>query len=333
MSLSNLAILYDRYKRNINYLRISITDRCNLRCTYCNPYNLVPKLPHDDILSYEELLRLVQVAVGLGISKIRVTGGEPLVRLDVYHFLKEIVAIKAIKDVSLTTNGVLLKDNIDKIKQAGVKRINISLDSLQRRNFEKITRRDLFNRVWEGIEAAHQEGFNPIKLNVVALRGVNDHEFEDIARLSFQYPFHIRFIEYMPMSDAMPGPSLQILTPEIKKRLAKIGELIPVARRFNDGPAQRFRFEGAVGEVGFVSAISKHFCHQCNRLRLTASGALRACLLSDRQTDIKRPLRAGCSDDELARIFLQAIDQKPTGHKIAQNQGRSLTGKMYAIGG
>jgi len=331
--LSDLTVLYDRFKRNINYLRISITDRCNLRCTYCNPDNLVPKLTHDDILSYEELLRLIHVAVRLGISKIRVTGGEPLIRRDVYPFLKEIVAIEGIKDVSLTTNGVLLKKNIRKIKQAGIKRINISLDSLDRCNFEKITRRDMFTRVWEGIEAAHHEGFDPIKLNVVAIRGQNDHEFLDIARLSFDYPFHIRFIEYMPMSDATLSKSRQILTPEIKKRLQKIGKLIPVPHRVNDGPARRYRFEGAMGEIGFVSAISSHFCHECNRLRLTASGALRACLLSDRQVDIKGPLRSGCSDDELARIYMQAIYLKPTGHKITEEPERSVNGKMFAIGG
>ena len=331
--MSDLTLLYDRFNRNINYLRISITDRCNLRCTYCNPHNLDPKLTHNGILSYEELLRLVRVAVRLGISKIRVTGGEPLVRRGVYHFLKEIVAIEGIKDVSLTTNGVLLKKNIGKIKRAGIKRINVSLDSLDRRNFAKITRRDLFMQVWEGIESARSEGFDPIKLNIVAIRGQNDHEFQDIARLSFDYPFHIRFIEYMPMGDATLNKSRQILTPEIKQRLQKIGNLIPVPHLTNDGPARRYRFEGAIGEIGFISAISNHFCHECNRLRLTASGALRACLLSDRQTDIKGPLRSGCSDLELARIFMHAIHLKPTGHKILENQGRPLNGKMFAIGG
>jgi len=278
-------------------------------------------------------LRLIHVAVRLGISKIRITGGEPLVRRNVYHFLKKIVEIEGIKDVSLTTNGVLLKKNILKIKQAGIKRINVSLDSLDRRNFEKITRRDLFMQVWEGIETARSEGFDPIKLNVVAIRGQNDHEFQDIARLSFDYPFHIRFIEYMPMGDATFNKSRQILTPEIKKRLEKIGKMIPVPHLINDGPARRYRFEGAIGEIGFISAISNHFCHECNRLRLTASGALRACLLSDIQTDIKGPLRSGCSDLELARIFMHAIYLKPTGHKITENHGRPVNGKMFAIGG
>ncbi|MDM8553241.1 GTP 3',8-cyclase MoaA [Desulfococcaceae bacterium HSG7] len=331
--MSNLTLLNDRFNRNINYLRISITDRCNLQCTYCNPHNLVPKLTHEGILSYEELLRIIRVAVRLGISKIRVTGGEPLVRKGVYHFLKEIVAIEGIKDVSLTTNGVLLKDNIKKIKQAGIKRINVSLDSLNRQNFEKITRRDLFSQVWEGIEAARSEGFDPIKLNVVAIRGQNDHEFQDIARLSFDYPFHIRFIEYMPMGDAAFNKLHQILTPEIKKRLRNIGKLIRIPNLINDGPARRYRFKGAIGEIGFISAISRHFCHDCNRLRLTASGALRACLLSDRQTDIKGPLRSGCSDLELARIFMHAIYLKPTGHRIAKDHDRPVNGKMFAIGG
>jgi len=331
--LSNLTLLNDRFNRNINYLRISITDRCNLQCTYCNPHNLVPKLTHEGILSYEELLRIIRVAVRLGISKIRITGGEPLVRKGVYHFLKEIVAIEGIKDVSLTTNGVLLKDNIRKIKQAGIKRINVSLDSLNRRNFEKITRRDLFSQVWEGIESARSEGLEPIKLNVVAIRGQNDHEFQDIARLSFDYPFHIRFIEYMPVGDATFNKSHQILTPEIKKRLRNIGKLIRIPNLINDGPARRYRFKGAIGEIGFISAISRHFCHDCNRLRLTASGALRACLLSDRQTDIKGPLRSGCSDLELARVFMHAIYLKPTGHHITKDHDHPVNGKMFAIGG
>ncbi len=331
--MSDLPLLNDRFNRNINYLRISITDRCNLQCTYCNPHNSVPKLTHDDILSYEELLRLIRVAVRLGISKIRVTGGEPLIRRGVYHFLKEIVAIEGIKDVSLTTNGVRLKKNIRKIKRAGIKRINVSLDSLDRRNFEQITGRDLFSQVWEGIESARSDGFAPIKLNIVALRGQNDHEFQDIARLSFDYPFHIRFIEYMPMGDANLNKAHQILTPEIKKRLQKIGKLFPIPNLINDGPARRYRFEGAIGEIGFISAISSHFCHQCNRLRLTASGALRACLLSDRQIDIKGPMRSGCSDNELAHLLMHAIYFKPTGHKIAEDQSVPVNSKMFAIGG
>ena len=210
--------LIDRYCRHLNYLRISITDRCNLRCIYCVPRDLMQKLPHKEILSYEEILRIVKIGVRLGISKVRITGGEPLVRKGVYDFLEELTEIDELVDVSLTTNGVLLKDNIEKIKSAGIKRINISLDSLTRQKYKKITGNDYFDQVWEGIELAHKTGFDPIKLNVVALYGLNDNELTDFANLSFSYPFHIRFIEYMPIGTVGIKIDRRLLTLEIKNR-------------------------------------------------------------------------------------------------------------------
>jgi cyclic pyranopterin phosphate synthase len=325
--------LIDPCNRYLNYLRISITDRCNLKCIYCVPRDMVPRLPHDDILTYEEILKLVGVGVKLGISKIRVTGGEPLVRKGVYGFLAELSRLKELTDLSLTTNAVALKDNIKKIESAGIKRINISLDTLNPAKFAKITGLDLFDQVWQGIEGALEAGFHPIKINVVALNGVNDDELLDMARLSFDYPFHIRFIEYMPIGQSQMGNGPLLLAPEIKKRISVLGNLLPVRNSADDGPAQRYRFNGARGEVGFIHALSHHFCDRCNRLRLTAQGQLRPCLLSDHHEDVRGPLRSGCSDDQLAEIFFRAVRHKPSDHNLAVQNPTRVCGQMHSIGG
>jgi GTP 3',8-cyclase len=326
--------LIDPCNRILNYLRISITDRCNLKCQYCSPRHLIPKLSHEDILSYEEILRLVRIAVQLGISKVRITGGEPLIRKGVHEFIQELHKVDGICDVSLTTNGVLLKDNLDALIAAGLHRINISLDTLDPETFMKITGVDAFDQVWEGIQKAYQAGLSPIKINTVALRNFNDKELEDIARLSLTYPFHFRFIEYMPIGMSEQETSDSLYTPEIKQRLTdKIGELIPVEHQITDGPAERFRFEGAPGEVGFISAMSHHFCHTCNRLRLTASGQLRSCLLSDHQEDLKTPLRGGASDEALSGIFLKAARMKGVQHGLTADMPVRVSGQMSSIGG
>ena len=325
--------LIDPCNRKLNYLRISITDRCNLRCIYCVPHGFIPKLPHKEILSYEEILHIVRISVGLGISKVRITGGEPLVRKGVYGFLKRLTKIEGLLDISLTTNGVFLKDNINKIKSAGIKRINISLDTLNRKKYRKITGYDFFDQVWEGIELAHKMGFDPVKLNVVPLKGINDDELTDIAALSIDYPFYIRFIEYMPMGTNQMESDHHLLFPEIKKRIDQFGKLIPVEKDMNDGPAERFKFESAKGEIGFIRPISQHFCSTCNRLRLTASGQLRPCLMSDVQVDLKTPLRKGCSDAELAEVFLQAVRLKPLGHNLSGDHPVGVSAQMCAIGG
>lgn len=330
--MNGLKII-DKHNRHLSYLRVSITDRCNLKCIYCNPDNLNPKLPHNDILRYEEILRIIKVGVNLGISKVRVTGGEPLVRKGVYDFLKELVNIKGLRDISLTTNAALLKDNIDKIISAGIKRINISLDTLQRKKYKKISGRDSFRHVWEGIESAWKAGLSPIKINVVALNGINDDELNDIAQLSFTYPFHIRFIEYMPIGTQLIKDKTPLLAPEILKRIESLGQLHPIANDSYDGPAKRFKFEGALGEIGIISSISHHFCETCNRLRLTASGKLRSCLLADYHQDLLTPLRNGCSDNELANIFLKAASHKPFTHKVVINQSTAVKGNMSSIGG
>jgi cyclic pyranopterin phosphate synthase len=325
--------LIDKCNRHLNYLRISITDRCNLRCRYCVPRELIPKLSHTDILTYEEILRVVRVATRLGISKVRITGGEPLVRKGVYHFLKQLVATEGLKDVSLTTNGVLLEDNLEKIQAAGIKRLNISLDTLSPTKYRDITGFDEFDRVWQGIEKAHKMGFHPIKLNVVALKGINDEELVEMAQLSFRYPFHVRFIEYMPIGQSDFNPGTLLLAPEIKSRISALGKLVPVQVAEHDGPAQRYKFEHATGEIGFIPALSQHFCNKCNRLRLTANGQLRPCLLSHHQENLKARLRQGCSDQELAEIFFTAVKHKPSDHNLAAQDPGRIAGQMNAIGG
>ncbi|MBW2366540.1 MAG: GTP 3',8-cyclase MoaA [Deltaproteobacteria bacterium] len=329
----NQAALIDTYNRRLSYLRVSITDQCNLNCVYCNPYSGLPKLPHTEILRYEEIERIVTVAVGLGISKVRVTGGEPLVRKGVYSFLHRLTQIDGLTDVSLTTNGVGLNEKLKTIWDAGIRRINISLDSLDRQKIKQITGHDVLTRVWKAVMSAHKQGFYPIKLNVVAIRGFNDDELKKFAELSFQYPFHVRFIEYMPIGDSGIEASQRILSSEIKAKLADLGPLIPVTLSGEGGPAMRYKFEGALGEVGFISPISHHFCRTCNRLRLTASGRLRVCLLSDRFIDLKTPLRSGCSNDELKELLLSSVRLKPESHDLDRNGSECLQDDMSAIGG
>jgi cyclic pyranopterin phosphate synthase len=325
--------LIDPYNRHLNYLRISITDRCNLKCIYCVPRDLIPRLSHDEILTYEEILRLVRIGIRLGISKIRVTGGEPLVRKGVYGFLTDLSGLDGLADLSLTTNGVSLKTNLNKIKAAGINRINISLDTLNRTKFEHITGLDLFDQVWQGIEMALGMGFHPIKLNIVALKGINDDELTDMARLSFDYPLHIRFIEYMPMGESQIGNGPLLLAPEIKRRISVLGKIIPVPNTKNDGPAQRYHFEGAAGEIGFIHALSHHFCDRCNRLRLTARGQLRPCLLSDHHEDVRGIMRTGGTDEQLAEVFFKAVRHKPSDHNLAIQNPSRVCGQMSSIGG
>jgi cyclic pyranopterin phosphate synthase len=325
--------LVDSCNRHLTYLRISITDRCNLRCAYCLPCEDIPRLAHEEVLRYEEILRIVRVGVRLGISKIRVTGGEPLVRKGVIGFLSELARIPQIRDLSLTTNGVLLREQLEALKSAGVSRVNISLDTLKPKRYRHITGVDAFPAVWEGIQAAQALGFHPIKLNVVALRGVNDDELVDLARLSLEFPFHVRFIEFMPIGQSRIQRRPPLLIPDIQKRIGVLGKLVPVERSEMDGPAHRHRFEGAPGEIGFIPAISHQFCRRCNRLRLTASGQLRPCLLSDRQENLKGPLRRGCSDADLAEIFLNATRHKPSDHNLAVGEPAHVCCQMRSIGG
>jgi cyclic pyranopterin phosphate synthase len=326
-------VLVDRYSRRINYLRISLTDRCNLRCIYCMPPEGERKLRHRDILRYEELLRIARIAIKLGINKIRLTGGEPLVRKGVDEFIPMLTALEGHDDVSLTTNGVYLKDNLEMLKDSGIKRINVSLDSLKRLNFKYITRFDYFNQVWEGIEKARDMGFYPIRLNIVIMKGINDNEVLDFGRLAIEEPYHIRFIECMPIGLQSNCTAFMSNT-EIEKTIVdRFGPLVPVRPGKHDGPAKRFRFEGGKGEIGFISAISHSFCHECNRLRLTANGKLLPCLLSNTEVDLKGAMRRGYLDEDLIEIFLKAVEIKPRCHPLNSENYESVQRKMCSIGG
>jgi cyclic pyranopterin phosphate synthase len=327
-------MLLDPYSRKINYLRISVTDRCNLRCRYCMPEEGIPLISHEEILTYEEMLRMVRVFAREGISKVRLTGGEPLVRKGIVDFISRLSQIEGIEDLSLTTNGILLKEFAPDLKRAGLKRINISLDSLRRERFYRIARRDGYERVWEGIEASLSAGLSPIKINMVAIRGVNDDEIESFAQLTLRLPLTVRYIEYMPSGNGEEWKESDILTiPQIKNRLEKMGTLIPIPPDRWDGPARRFRMAGALGEIGLIGAVSSHFCGDCNRLRLTADGKIRTCLFSDDEVDMKEILRKGGSDGDLREQLLLALQRKPERHHINTYQFKKCQRNMSAIGG
>jgi len=319
----------DSFNRNINYLRISVTDRCNLRCIYCMPAEGIKLLPHNEILSYEEILKIIKIATTIGISKIRITGGEPLLRKDVVSFIEKTVRIEQIKDIGMTTNGVLLKKYAKDLYQAGLKRINVSLDSLEEDKFKKITRFGSLKDVLEGIDSAYRVGLNPIKINVVVMRGINDDEIEKFARLSLQVPYQIRFIEFMPIGHNYWGEELFISTKEIKQKIQyNVGTLTPVQVK-KSGPAEYFMLEGAKGLLGFISPLTTHICSMCNRLRLTADGKLRPCLFSDKEIDLKKILRSGASQEEIKQILIKAIQLKPQGISIESKPLRP----MSTIGG
>ncbi|MCE5336309.1 MAG: GTP 3',8-cyclase MoaA [Desulfobacteraceae bacterium] len=324
----------DSFKRKIDYLRLSITDRCNLRCTYCMPEHGVPKIDHADILRYEELVRLAEIVAGMGMSKIRITGGEPLVRKDVLTLCERISRIPGIRSLSITTNGVLLSDFARGLRDAGIKRINVSLDTLKPEKYALITRSDRFSRVWEGIMAAQEAGISPIKLNAVVMNGVNDDEIEDLAHLTFKYPFHVRFIEFMPFRQQPEFEGRLVPAPEILARLRRVAPLALADNGESNGPALHYRFEGALGKLGIISPVSDHFCPSCNRLRVTADGKLRTCLFSREETDLRLPLRQGNSEEEIADRIRSAISLKPEKHQLSDAVFRKCISRpMFSIGG
>jgi cyclic pyranopterin phosphate synthase len=291
-------------------------------------------IPHEEILTYEEILRIVRVFAIEGISKVRLTGGEPLVRKGIVDFVFRLSQIKEIKDLSLTTNGILLKEFAQDLKEAGLKRINISLDSLRKERFHQITRKDDFERVWAGIEEALRVGLSPVKINMVAIRGLNDDEIESFAQLTLSLPLIVRYIEYMPSGNGEEWRGTDILTiPEIRNRLKNVGRLTPISSDRWDGPAKRFQIEGAVGEIGLIGAVSSHFCDDCNRLRLTPDGKIRTCLFSDEEIDVKELLRNGGSDRDLKEQLLIALKKKPERHHINTHQFKKCQRNMSAIGG
>ena len=323
----------DSFHRRIDYLRLSITDRCNLRCTYCMPEGGVPRLTHDDVLNYEEILHLVRVVARMGISKIRITGGEPLVRKDILFLCANIAATPGLRSLSLTTNGLLLEQYARGLFVAGIKRVNISLDTLKPEKYAAITRKDAFEQVWAGIRAAQETGFAPIKLNAVVMHGVNDDEIEDLACLTYHYPFEVRFIEFMPFQ-AEDGDNRLVSADAILERLGRVAPLLPAVSENSNGPARHFRFPNALGKIGIISPISEHFCHTCNRLRLTADGKLRTCLFSVEEHDLKTPLRQGASDQDLINLIHAAINRKPERHELDNRLLRKCISRpMFKIGG
>ncbi len=334
--------LVDMFSRTISYLRLSLTDRCNLKCMYCvtedEQKGRLAKLSHGELLSYEELLRVVRVAVGMGISKLRLTGGEPLVRSNIMHFINQLGEIEQLHDIRITTNAVLLEKYAKGLVAAGVNKINISLDTLKPERFAQITGVDCFDKVWRGIEKARSVGFSPVKLNMVVMRGINDDELVDFARMSQDTDLQIRFIEFMPMGiSSRWDKSTYMASDEIKGRFKDLGELIPVSGGRADGPASVFRLgKDAKGKLGFISPISHHFCDQCNRLRLTSEGMLRSCLLHDEETDLRSVLRRNGSDEEIRQTLLAAIKNKPKGHQMEERlkeHGSDCHGRMSRIGG
>lgn len=354
--------LIDPFGRRIDYLRVSVTDRCNFRCVYCMPEDGFPALPKDEYLSIDETVRLVRVAASLGMRKLRLTGGEPLLNKGLADMARA-AHDAGVTDISVTTNGHLLFEQAQRLKDAGVTRVNVSLDTLREDRFAEIARRGNLRAVMDGIHEALRVGFGPVKVNVVAMRGVNDDEAADFAAWTLRDPVNVRFIELMPLRWSLDeGPALPAFRPhgesgllqlrrapgdmlsdaamrrmsvgvdEIRVRIeAAHGALVPAEVRTN-GPARSFRLPGAPGSVGFISQISDDLCAGCNRLRLTHDGALRPCLLSDGELDLRTPLRAGASDDDLRSLFRHVVARKPARHYLHEGQKAHGRG-MSQIGG
>ncbi len=315
--------------RVVDYLRMAVTDRCNFRCVYCMPPEGVAFKPHEEILSYEEMAFFVEAAVDVGISKVRLTGGEPLVRKRLPDLVRLIAAVRGVHDISLTTNGVLLPDFAGELKQAGLSRVNVSLDSLDLERFRVLTRGGSLDRVLRGIEAALREGLEPVKVNAVLMRETLD-ELPRFVELVRERPIHVRFIEWMPVGGCGPqSADRPVSKDEAVAALEALGELVPVASPGGWGPARYFRFPGHQGTVGFISSVSDHFCGDCNRLRLTADGRLKNCLFSDDEVDVRRAVRAR---DRVATIaaIRESLERK-TFDKL-RLPGRSGRG-MSQIGG
>ena len=332
----------DSHGREIDYLRISLTDRCNFRCIYCMPEEGVEQMSHDDILRIEEIEAIARVAAGLGIRSVRLTGGEPLVRRGVVGLVRSLSAMEGIENISMTTNGVLLPDMAADLKEAGLSRVNISLDTLDAEQFTYITRVGRIETALKGIDAALESGFDPVKINAVVVRRL-DQDYLAFAKLSLDRPLHVRFIEYMPVGestgadgcgwgpeDVVPSDELREIINE-RAREAGMPELEAVGedgKPVGWGPASYYRFPGAQGTVGFIAPLSRHFCGECNRMRLTADGKLRPCLFSDREVDVRAALRDH-GEDAVRDCFYEALNLKPDEHHNQVGTER----KMSQIGG
>ena len=322
--------LLDSFGRSINYLRISVTDRCNLRCLYCMPPEGIPRMPHSEILSYEEIRAVVRAAAELGVNKIRLTGGEPMVRAELPELIRMLSQIEGIEELLLTTNGTFLKKYALELKQAGLSRVNVSLDTLKADKFRYITRLGKLQDVLEGIEAAKDANLNPVKINTVVMRGINDDEILDFARMTYKDGWHIRFIELMPFKGAAEFvPSI-----ELRQHISLLGKLELCAPITGNGPAMYYRLPGANGTIGFITPLTEHsFCSRCNRLRLTPDGRLRPCLLSEDEIDLKMPLRNNATIAELKRLILKAVASKLEHHHLEEGHVSLVNRKMSQIGG
>jgi len=323
----------DRFGRRIEYLRISLTDHCNLRCLYCMPEDMIFR-PNADLMQDDEILYFARLFADLGFNKIRLTGGEPTVRANVVEIVRSIAATSGIETVTMTTNGVQLPRLAEPLARAGLKRVNISLDSLDPNNFKQLTRWGDMEDVWEGIMAAEAAGLTPIKINAVVVGGYNEDEVVDLARLTITHPWQVRFIEMMPLGGVTDFQLSQVITADqiLAKMVSTFGGLEKINNGKLDGEARLYRLPGAKGELGFISSVSNPFCSACNRARLTADGILRMCLLRDLEVDLLNPLRTGAGQEELRRLILSAIWDKPWGHGLAD--GVVSSGRvMSQIGG
>ena len=326
--------LTDSFGRTINNLRISVTDRCNFRCHYCMPEEGMVWMKKDELLTFEEIARIVRIVERLGVTKIRLTGGEPLMRKELHRLVGQISSIDGIHDIALTTNGYFLKEQAAALNDAGLKRITVSMDSLDVLTFAEVTRRDYFDKVWEGLDLLRALQFSPIKINVVLMRGVNDNEIEKFAGLARTKPFIVRFIEYMPIGAGDTWDYSKVVpTREIIARIEKqFPKLVPIEYHGSQ-PADRFSFEDGVGELGFISSVSEPFCSHCNRIRVTSDGKLRTCLFSLHETDLKVMLRSGEGDEKISDAIVAAIWKKEAGHLINQPGFVKPDRTMSQIGG
>jgi cyclic pyranopterin phosphate synthase len=333
--------MLDRYGHRISYLRVSITDRCNERCSYCMPQELQEWLPREGILTYEETLRVIRIAAELGVSKVRITGGEPLTRRDVVHFIRQIPEIPGIKSIGLSTNGTLLGREVAPeklmaraLRDAGVQSINVSLDTLNPTVYSQITGRDFHAQVLTGIDAATACGFDQIKLNTVLMRGRNEDQLLPLIEFAKARSLILRFIEMMPVSTTEVLDEANFMSVFEAKRIVELayGSLIPETEFRTNGPATYYQIPGRAQRIGFIGAMTNlHFCENCNKLRLTCDGKLRPCLGSYLEFDIMKPLRSGASDEQLKQFFLDVVDRKPREHDFRSNYRPNR--KMVAIGG
>ncbi len=317
--------MIDQFGRRVEYLRVSVTDKCNLRCVYCMPLDGLDWLKRESLLSYEEIASVLRTMAGMGLEKVRITGGEPLVRKDLPRLVEMVAEIPEIVDISLSTNAVLLADQAQALRDAGISRVNVSLDSLQEDRVDAIARRPgSFGRIMEGLDAAEAVGFDPIKINVVLIGGQNDDEIEEFALITRDRPWHIRFIELMPTGSNLElSASSFVSCQEALARIRRMGSIEPVEGPAGNGPATYFRFPGAAGTVGVITPMSHNYCDRCNRMRLTADGQLRPCLFGSIQTNLRDPLRAG---EDLVPLIEETLRIKPERHYLIQGSAEGSGG-------